>query len=206
MTELASPNGWQRLWQAIRSSRHELASANVRQLLRDHIPSRRQLSTVAPLKRGLWLGLVALTAFAIVAPILAIASLELAIASQSGSVSSGGRTQAGRDAHVETYDNILQRPLFSRSRQVLAVAVAPAVADAPVPPARTTLDPGLALRGVFMNGEQAKAFLTSADNPVGGWVGLNEQWSGWRLSEVKPNEIVLEADGQRQTLPLTVLK
>ena len=50
-----------------------------------------------------------------------------------------------------------------------------------------------------MNGEQAKAFLTSSDNPVGGWIGLNEQWSGWRLSEVKPNEIVLEADGQRQT-------
>jgi hypothetical protein len=34
---------------------------------------------------------------------------------------------------------------------------------------------------------------------------LNEQWSGWRLSEIKPNQIVLEADGERQTLQLTVL-
>lgn len=168
MTDLASPNGWERLWQAMRRPRLELASANVRQLLLDHIPSRRQLSSVAPLRRGVLLGLAALTAFAIVAPILAIASLELAIASQSVSGSSGSRAQGGRDAHVETYDNILQHPLFSRSRQPLAVAVPPVAADVPAPPAGTTLDPSVALRGVFMNGEQAKAFLTSSDNPVGG--------------------------------------
>ncbi|MGX4803348.1 hypothetical protein [Bradyrhizobium guangdongense] len=68
------------------------------------------------------------------------------------------------------------------------------------------LDPSVALRGVFMNGERAKAFLTSSDNPAGVWIAMNDQWSGWRLSEVKPNEVVLEANGERQTLPLTVLK
>jgi hypothetical protein len=67
------------------------------------------------------------------------------------------------------------------------------------------LDPSVALRGVFMNGERAKAFFTSSDNPVGVWVAVNEQWSGWRLSEVKPGEVVLEADGERQTLQLNVL-
>jgi hypothetical protein len=40
---------------------------------------------------------------------------------------------------------------------------------------------------------------------VGIWIALNEHWSGWRLSDVKPNEIVLEAEGERQTLQLTVL-
>ncbi|MGY3545300.1 hypothetical protein ACVWXP_003773 [Bradyrhizobium sp. USDA 4463] len=204
MSELASPNGRRGLWQAIRRSRLELASANVRQFVRDRIPSRRELNSVAPLRRGLLLGLAALTALVVVAPIVAVVSLEFAIASQSAP--GGGRAPAARGSPgAENYDNILQRPLFSRSRQLLAVAAPPVIVDGPAPPLRTTLDPSVALRGVFMNGERAKVFLTSSDNPVGDWVGLNEQWSGWRLTAVKPNEIVLEADGQRQTLQLNVL-
>ena len=207
MTELASQNGRWQLWQAIRRSRLELASGSFRQLVRDQIPSRRELKSVAPLRRGLLLGLAVLTGLVVVAPIVAIVSLELAIASQSASGSSGGRAPVGRESRgAGTYENILQRPLFSRSRQLLAVAAPSVMVDASAPPARTTLDPSVALRGVFMNGERAKAFLTSSDNPVGVWIALNEQWSGWRLSEVKPNEIVLEADGERQIVQLTVLK
>jgi len=206
MTELESQNGRWQAWQAIRRSRIELASANFRQLLRDQIPSRRELISVPPLKRGLLFGLAALTAGAIAVPTVAIVSLELAIASQSALGGSNGRASQGQENRgAGIYENILQRPLFSRSRQALVVAVSPVFGDAPARPARTMLDPSVALRGVFMNSERAKAFLTSSDNPVGVWVALNEQWSGWRLSDVKPNEIVLEADGERQTLQLTVL-
>jgi len=205
MSELASQNGRWQLWQTIRSSRIEFTGASLRQLVLGQIPSRRELMSLAPLKRGLLLGLAVLTAIAVVTPIVAVASLELAIASQSAS---GGdsRAPAGRESRsAGTYENILQRPLFSRSRQLLVVAAPPAVVDAPAPSARTILDPTVALRGVFMSGGRAKAFLTSSENPVGVWVALNDQWSGWRLSAVKPNEIVLEADGERQTLKLTVL-
>jgi len=205
MSELASQNGRWQLWQTIRSSRIEFTGASLRQLVLGQIPSRRELMSLAPLKRGLLLGLAVLTAIAVVTPIVAVASLELAIASQSAS---GGdsRAPAGRESRsAGTYENILQRPLFSRSRQLLVVAAPPAVVDAPAPSARTILDPTVALRGVFMSGGRAKAFLTSSENPVGVWVALNDQWSGWRLSAVKPNEIVLEADGERQTLNLTVL-
>lgn len=206
MTELASPNGRSQVWQAIRRLRSELASASFHQFLRDQIPSRRELKFVTPIRRGLLLGLGAMTGLAVVVPIVAIVSLELAIASQSAFGSSGGRASMGRENHgAGTDENILQRPLFSRSRQAAVVAAPLPIGDAPVPPARTMLDPSVALRGVFMNGERAKAFLTSSDNPVGVWIALNEQWSGWRLSEVKPNEVVLEADGERQTLQLTVL-
>ncbi len=205
MTELASQNGRWQLWHTLARSRFELASASYRQLVLDKIPSRRELQSVAPLRRGLLLGLVVLTGLAVVTPIVAIVSTELAIASQSA-LGGGGRAPVGREnPGAGTYENILQRPLFSRSRQLLAVAVPPAVVDAPAPLTRMMLDPSVALRGVFMNGERAKAFLTSSENPVGVWIALNEQWSGWRLSEVKPNEIVLVADGERQTLQLTVL-
>ncbi|MGW1420218.1 hypothetical protein ACWAT4_08890 [Bradyrhizobium manausense] len=204
MTELASQHG--RWRQAIQRSRIELTTAGFRSLVRSQIPSRRELKSVAPLKRGLLLGLAALTALAVITPIVAIVSLELAIASQSAS-GGGSRAPMGRESRgAGSYENILQRPLFSRNRQLLAVAAPPVVVDAPASSARAMLDPSVALRGVFMNGGRAKAFLTSSDHPVGVWIAMNEQWSGWRLSEVRPNEVVLEADGERQTLPLTVLK
>ena len=206
MTDLTSQGGRQQLAQVIRNSRTGLASAGVLRNLRGLIPSTREFQSVSPLRRALLLGLAVLTAFMAIAPIIAIVSLEIAIASQSAPGSRGGGTLAGREGQgVGTYENILQRPLFSRSRQLVAVAAPLPMIDTPALPTRTMLDPSVALRGVFMNGERAKAFLTSSDNPVGGWIALNEQWSGWRLVEIKPNEIVLEAEGERQSLPLNVL-
>lgn len=206
MTELTSPSGQQQLAQGFRNSRNGLAPASIIKVLRGQIPSARELQSVAPLRRTLLLGLVVLTALMAIAPLVAIVSLEIAVASQSAPGSRGGGTLAGREGQgVGSYESILQRPLFSRSRQAVALAAPQPIVDTPAPLARAMLDPSVALRGVFMSGERAKAFLTSSDNPVGVWIGLNEQWSGWRLAEVKPNEIVLEAEGERQTLPLNVL-
>ncbi|MGX4770490.1 hypothetical protein ACWAUC_11900 [Bradyrhizobium guangdongense] len=205
MTEVAPQNDRWRLRQSFQRSPIEIAAASIRSLLGKLIPSRRELMSLAPLKRGLLLGLAALTALALITPIAAILSLELAIASQSAV--RGGRAPMGPESRsAGSFENILQRPLFSRNRQLLVVAAPPVIVDAPAPAGRAMLDPSVALRGVFMNGERAKAFLTSSDNPAGVWIAMNEQWSGWLLSEVKPNEVVLEANGERQTLPLTVLK
>ncbi len=206
MTELTSPPVRQRLAQALRGSRTGLAPADVLQILRGQIPSHRELQSVAPLRRALLLGLLVLTAFVVIAPIVAIVSLEIAIASQSAPGSRSGGALAGREGQgLGSYENILQRPLFSRSRQLVAVAPPQAIVETPAPPVRSMLDPSVTLRGVFMSDGRAKAFLTSSDNPVGVWIGLNEQGSGWRLAEIKPNEIVLESEGERQTLPLNVL-
>lgn len=196
---------WQ-LMQAILTSRSALAPAPFRELMRAYVPSQRELRSIAPVKRGLLLGLAGLLVLALAAPIVAIVSLEFAIASQSAVEGVGTRTSLEREHHgIGTDDNILQHPLFSRSRQAPAIAVPPATFGASSPPARTMFDSSVALRGVYMDGERAKAFLTSSDNPVGAWIALNEQWSGWRLSEIKPDEIVLEAEGERQILHLSVL-
>ncbi|MBR0994306.1 hypothetical protein JQ580_26645 [Bradyrhizobium japonicum] len=206
MTELTPPNTRQHLAQTVLNSRSGLTLASIIEGLRGQVPSPRELQSVAPIRRALLLGLVVLTAFTAIAPIVLIVSLEIAIAGQSAPGSRGGGSLAGREGQgVGNYEHILQRPLFSRSRQAVAPAVPQQIVDKPAPPARAMLDPSVALRGVFMSGERAKAFLTSSDDPVGVWIALNEQWSGWRLSEVKPNEIVLEAEGERQTLPLNVL-
>lgn len=205
MREMVSQSGHRQLWREVAAPRQLVASMASRLFLRNDFPTRRELMAVTPSRRGLLVGLAVLIGLAVVTPVATIVALEVAVASQSTWDGRGTLVPARQESRTGGYENILQRPLFSRNRQSLPTTSSPAATEV-VAPIRTMLDPGVALRGVFMNGERAKAFLTSSDNPVGIWVALNEQWSGWRLSEVKPNEIVLEADGERQTLPLTVLK
>lgn len=205
MTEMVSQSGHGPLWRGILAPRQLAASMATRLFLRNDFPSRRELMAITPLRRGLLVGLVVLIGLAVVTPIATIAALEIAVVSQSTWDGRQALAPARQESRIGGYENILQRPLFSRNRQSLPATPAPVVTEA-VAPSRITLDPSVALRGVFMNGGRTKAFLTSSDNPVGVWIAVNEQWSGWRLSEVKPNEIVLEAEGERQTLPLTVLK
>lgn len=205
MSETGSQSGRRQLWREIPAPRELVASVASRLFLRNDFPSRRELMAITPPRRGLLIGLVVLIGLAVVTPVVTIIALEVAVASQSTWEGRGTAAPARQENRTGSYENILQRPLFSRNRQLPAVAAPPAIVDA-APTGRAMLDPSVALRGVFMNGERAKAFLTSSDNPVGIWIALNEQWSGWRLAAVKPNEIVLEADGERQSLPLTVLK
>jgi hypothetical protein len=106
---------------------------------------------------------------------------------------SGARAAAG-------YENIVRRPLFSRNRQML-VAPEP-VAPAPPPPMVTTLDPGMTLKGVFMNEGVAKAFLITAQSPLGTWVEVDGQIGGWRVTAVTPDHVVLEGQGEKLMVPL----
>lgn len=103
---------------------------------------------------------------------------------------------------------ILQRPLFSRTRQVpLPVAAFPPAPALPPPPpaplpALVARDSDLRLKGVFMNAPMVKAFLLSAQNTTGAWVKPEEVFGGWKLVAVRPSEIELESGGERLTVPL----
>jgi hypothetical protein len=114
--------------------------------------------------------------------------------STRGSASKGGLTRAGA-----SFENIVQRPLFSRTRQVV---VAPEPASAPPP--TLTLDQGITLKGVFVNEGFAKAFLLTTQNPVGVWVQVNEEINGWRVAAVLPDQVVLEGQNQKLVVPLNV--
>ena len=102
-------------------------------------------------------------------------------------------------------DAVLQRPVFSRTRQpalpVLALPQAPSLPPPPLP-ALTPRDSELRLKGVFINAPMAKAFLISAQNPSGAWVRPEEVFGGWKLVTVRPGEIELEGGGERITVPL----
>lgn len=168
---------------------------------RTDLPSRSELAALRPATRVLIVGLAAWIALVGAVTLGAMVSLELstftAPAWLGGSgpalKASGGRAAAG-------YENIVQRPLFSRKRQVF-VAPEP-VAPAPPPPVVATLDPGMTLKGVFMSEGVAKAFLVTAQNPLGTWVEIDGQIGGWRVTAVTPDHVVLEGQGERLTVPL----
>jgi hypothetical protein len=117
--------------------------------------------------------------------------------------------KAARTAKLESTggEAILQRPLFSRTRQAAlpAVALPPAPALPPSPPPLAALvarDSDLRLKGVFMNAPVVKAFLLSAQNPTGAWVKPEEVFGGWKIVAVRPSEVELEGAGERLTVPL----
>ena len=87
---------------------------------------------------------------------------------------------------------ILDRPLFSPSRR--PEAAAPLTPPAPPAPARR--DRQITLKGVFIDGPEAKAFVTSADRPEGAWVSRGGTVNGWRVAAVLAGEVRFEAEGE----------
>jgi len=58
------------------------------------------------------------------------------------------------------------------------------------------------LKGVFINGASAKAFLTSTQNPLGVWVAVNEEIAGWRVVTIQPDQVLLDAQNEKLVIPL----
>jgi hypothetical protein len=185
----------------VSSSRRSLASRLAAMLGRSEIPRQAELAGLRPATRFLivaltaWIGLVGL------ATAIAVASVEVSTinfpawfgARASASPSTEIRSAAG-------FENILRRPLFSRSRQVAA----PVMVPAPLPPPSVMLDQSVTLKGVFINGALAKAFLTSAQNPRGMWVRVDEEIAGWRVVAVKPDQVLLDARNEKLVIQLNV--
>jgi hypothetical protein len=184
-------------------SRHFAASRLAALLGRADLPSRSEFAELRPATRVLITGLAAWIGLVGAVTVIAVISVEMstmgvpAWLSTRGSASKGGLTRAGA-----SFENIVQRPLFSRNRQVV---VAPEPASAPLPALPTlTLDQGITLKGIFVNEGFAKAFLLTTQNPVGVWVQVNEEINGWRVAAVLPDQVVLEGQNQKLVVPLNV--
>jgi type II secretory pathway component PulC len=181
------------------SPRQFVSSRLAAMLGRAELPGRSELAALRPATRVLIISFAAVIGLAAVATFSAVISLELSTVtaptwlgrSSPAAKASGARASAG-------FENILQRPLFSRNRQVF-VAAEPVSAP---PPTAATLDSGITLKGVFISDGVAKAFLMTSQNPVGVWVQVNEQIDGWRIAAVTPEQVVLEGQGEKLTVPL----
>ncbi len=181
------------------SPRQFAASRLAAMLGRTDLPSRSELTALRPATRVLILGFAAWIGLVGVMTLSAVISLELSTVTTPTWFGSRSPAAKASDARAAAgFENIVQRPLFSRNRQGF-VAAEPAAAP---PPPMATLDSGMTLKGVFMSDGVAKAFLITTQNPLGVWVHLNGQIDGWRVAAVTPEHVVLEGQNEKLTVPL----
>lgn len=187
---------------SITAGPRRVAVAKVAALLgRADLPAQADFFALRPATRVLMTGLAAWIGLVLVVGVVAACGVQLFRFSTPAWLdirgSAAGKAQT---AAIARYDNIVQRPLFSRSRQAPSVA-APVVAAAPAPVA---VDPGFILKGVFMSDGVAKAFLLTAQNPVGTWVEADGEIAGWRVVGIQPDQVVLDSANQRRAVPLNM--
>lgn len=184
------------------SPRQLVTSRLAAALKRADLPTRSELMALRPATRVLIIGFGAFIGLVAVTTISALISLELPpIAAPAWFGSQGAiiKSKVSDAGTAAGFENIVQRPLFSRSRKLFVAAVEPAPA---LPPPRISLDRGMTLKGVFMSDGIAKAFVVTTQNPVGVWVKVNEQIDGWRVAAVDPEHVVLEGQGEKLMVPL----
>jgi ribosome-associated protein YbcJ (S4-like RNA binding protein) len=189
-----------RLSQLVSSPGRVIAARLAAILGRAKLPTREEFAALRPATRALmaglavWIGLVGLVTLIAVA---SVAMSTISFPTWLGARASSSRTSEVRSP--ASFENIAQRPLFSRSRQgvIPATVVAPSVSP-------VALDPGISLKGVFISGGLAKAFLLSGQNPLGTWVEANGEIEGWRIVAIKPGEVVLDGQNEKLVVPLNV--
>ncbi|MBT1515656.1 hypothetical protein KIP88_34825 [Bradyrhizobium sp. SRL28] len=181
------------------SPRQFAASRIAAMLGRTDLPSRSELMALRPATRVLILGFAAWIALVGVMTLSAVISLELStVTAPTWFGRSGPVAKASEARAAAGFENIVQRPLFSRNRQGF-VAAEPVSAP---PPPMATLDAGITLKGVFMSDGVAKAFLVTTQSPLGVWVQVNGQIDGWRVAAVTPEHVVLEGQSEKLQVPL----
>ena len=168
---------------------------------RTDLPGLGEVAKLRPATRVLLAGFSGWIVMVLLVTVVAVMSVEMSAISLPewfGASSSVARGAAARTS--ASFENIVQRPLFSRSRQGMTTLAAVPVPAAP-PPA-STLDQDIMLKGVFISGPLAKAFLLSSQNQLGIWVQTGEEVSGWKVMAVQPDQVVLLGQGERRIVHL----
>ena len=102
---------------------------------------------------------------------------------------------------VESYGQILVRPVLFKSREPF-VPPPPAQPAMMVVPPLAVVDPGLAVGGVMIKNGLSKAYLLSKAGPDGAWAGEGETFQGWKVKSVNRMGVKLEQAGRSIELSL----
>lgn len=102
---------------------------------------------------------------------------------------------------VESYGQILARPVLFKSREPF-VPAPPAPPSVTVTPPPVVADPGLAVGGVMIKNGLSKAYLFSKAGPGGAWAEEGETFQGWKVRSVKSTGVKLEQTGRSIELSL----
>jgi hypothetical protein len=102
---------------------------------------------------------------------------------------------------VESYGQILARPVLFKSREPF-VPTPPAPLAVTVAPPPVAVDPGLAVGGVMIKNGLSKAYLFSKAGAGGTWAGEGESFQGWKIKSVKSTGVKLVQMGRSIELSL----
>jgi hypothetical protein len=171
---------------------------------RTELPGRDELAALRPATRVLIVGLAAWILLVGMVTFIAVASVEVSTMNLPAWLDPRGSASPATQARARAaFDNIVQRPLFSRVRQV-PVAAPVALPPPPLPSPTVALDRKITLKGVLIGGAHAKAFLVSTQNPLGVWVQAGDDIAGWKVVALKPEEVILEGQNEKFAVPLVI--
>lgn len=168
------------------------------------LPSKSEFAELKPATRVLLAALAGWMVLVVAISAIASVSVQSARLNMTGWLGAQNPTPSGLAApKPSAYDNIVERPLFVRTRHAVAPVEQPEVQ--PVMPAVPSLDQNLTLKGIFIGEGKAKAFFVTDRNPVGVWVDVDREIEGWRLIGVSAGDVTLEGQAQRLVVPLTIV-
>jgi hypothetical protein len=98
---------------------------------------------------------------------------------------------------LERMSNTRDRPLFSATRRPPAPPPVVAVAPPPPPP-----PPDVALLGVVMDGEDARAVVRTGPTAKILRVGIGDDIGGWKVGQIEARQLVLLLDGRTATFTM----
>jgi hypothetical protein len=91
---------------------------------------------------------------------------------------------------IDTYVQILAKPVFFKSREPFVPAPPPPVTKTASPP--TVIDPNLVLGGVMIENNMKKAYLFSRASAGGAWLSEGEEFLGWHIRSIDGTSAKLE--------------
>jgi hypothetical protein len=98
---------------------------------------------------------------------------------------------------LDRLSNTRERPLFSPTRR--PPAPPPVVAAPPPPPPPP---PDVALLGVVMDGEEARAVVRAGPGAKTLRVGIGDDIGGWKVGQIEARQLVLLLDGRTATFTM----
>jgi hypothetical protein len=105
---------------------------------------------------------------------------------------------------LESLSATRERPLFSPTRR--PPPPPPAVVQGPPPPPPPPPPPAVALFGIVMDGENARAIIRASPGDKVTRVGIGDDVGGWKVAQIEGRKLVLILDGRLATFVMFTSK
>lgn len=102
-------------------------------------------------------------------------------------------------ADIEDFSEVIERPLFSATRQEEEEVTAEDI----TPERKPAIDPRLKLLGIVISGDEQIALIKSRKDPKAKRVRINEKIEGWKLNKLEKNSANLILGKQEITLTMS---